>query len=52
MTKNKTLYIIAGANGSGKTTAIRAIQYYYNSDVKALGIDANKRSFKDFAKFI
>ena len=37
-----------GDNGSGKTTAIRAIQYYYNSDVKALGIDANKRSFKDF----
>jgi len=37
-----------GDNGSGKTTAIRAIHYYYNSDVKSLGIDPNKRSFKDF----
>ncbi len=37
-----------GDNGSGKTTAIRAIHFYYNSDVKALGIDPNKESFKDF----
>ncbi len=37
-----------GDNGSGKTTAIRAIHYYYNSDVKSLGIDVNKKGFKDF----
>jgi len=43
----KNIFFV-GDNGSGKTTAIRAIQYYYNSDVKALGIDSNKESFKDF----
>ncbi|NPA12019.1 MAG: ATP-binding protein [Epsilonproteobacteria bacterium] len=37
-----------GDNGSGKTTAIRAIHYFYNSDMKALGIDPNKESFKEF----
>ena len=45
--RKKNLFFV-GDNGSGKTTAIRAIHYYYNSDVKALGIDPNKRGFKDF----
>ena len=43
----KNIFFV-GDNGSGKTTAIRAIHFYYNSDVKALGIDPNKESFKDF----
>ena len=45
--RKKNIFFV-GDNGSGKTTAIRAIHYYFNSDVKALGIDSNKRSFKDF----
>jgi hypothetical protein len=45
--RKKNIFFV-GDNGSGKTTAIRAIHYYYNSDVKALGIDPNKESFKDF----
>jgi len=45
--RKKNVFFV-GDNGSGKTTAIRAIHYYYNSDVKALGIDPNKESFKDF----
>ena len=45
--RKKNVFFV-GDNGSGKTTAIRAIHYYYNSDVKALGIDTNKESFKDF----
>ncbi|WP_096258620.1 ATP-binding protein [Lebetimonas natsushimae] len=45
--KKKNVFFV-GDNGSGKTTAIRAIHYYYNSDMKALGIDPNKESFKDF----
>jgi flagellar biosynthesis GTPase FlhF len=45
--RKKNIFFV-GDNGSGKTTTIRAIHYYYNSDVKALGIDANKESFKDF----
>jgi hypothetical protein len=45
--RKKNVFFV-GDNGSGKTTAIRAIHYYYNSDMKALGIDANKESFKDF----
>jgi flagellar biosynthesis GTPase FlhF len=45
--RKKNVFFV-GDNGSGKTTTIRAIHYYYNSDVKALGIDANKESFKDF----
>jgi DNA repair exonuclease SbcCD ATPase subunit len=45
---SKKNVFFVGDNGSGKTTAIRAIHYYYNSDVKALGIDANKEGFKDF----
>ncbi len=43
----KNIFFV-GDNGSGKTTAIRAIHFFYNSDVKALGIDANKESFKNF----
>jgi DNA repair exonuclease SbcCD ATPase subunit len=45
--RKKNVFFV-GDNGSGKTTAIRAIHYYYNSDMKALGIDPNKESFKDF----
>jgi len=45
--RKKNVFFV-GDNGSGKTTAIRAIHYYYNSDVKSLGIDTNKESFKDF----
>jgi hypothetical protein len=45
--RKKNVFFV-GDNGSGKTTAIRAIHYYYNSDVKSLGIDPNKESFKDF----
>ncbi|EDM22876.1 ATP-binding protein [Caminibacter mediatlanticus] len=45
--RKKNIFFV-GDNGSGKTTAIRAIHFYYNSDVKALGIDSNKQSFKDF----
>jgi DNA repair exonuclease SbcCD ATPase subunit len=45
--KNRNVFFI-GDNGSGKTTAIRAIHFYYNSDVRGVGIDANKDSFKDF----
>jgi DNA repair exonuclease SbcCD ATPase subunit len=45
--RKKNIFFV-GDNGSGKTTAIRAIHYYYNSDVKSLGIDPNKESFKDF----
>ena len=43
----KNIFFV-GDNGSGKTTAIRAIHFFYNSDVKALGIDSNKESFKNF----
>jgi hypothetical protein len=45
--RKKNVFFV-GDNGSGKTTAIRAIHFYYNSDVKALGIDPNKESFKEF----
>ena len=45
--RKKNIFFV-GDNGSGKTTAIRAVHYYFNSDVKALGIDSNKKSFKDF----
>ncbi|WP_456480083.1 ATP-binding protein [Nautilia sp.] len=45
--RKKNVFFV-GDNGSGKTTAIRAVHFYYNSDVKALGIDPNKESFKDF----
>ena len=45
---SKRNIFFVGDNGSGKTTAIRAIHFFYNSDVKALGIDPNKESFKNF----
>ena len=45
--RKKNIFFV-GDNGSGKTTAIRAVHFYFNSDVKALGIDSNKKSFKDF----
>jgi len=45
--RKKNIFFV-GDNGSGKTTAIRAIHYYYNSDVKSLGIDSNKQGFKEF----
>ena len=45
---SKRNIFFVGDNGSGKTTAIRAIHFFYNSDVKSLGIDTNKESFKKF----
>lgn|GEM_PF-4205450 len=37
-----------GSNGTGKTTTIRALQYLFVSDSNLLGLDSNKKSFKEY----
>lgn len=43
----KDLFFL-GDNGSGKTTAIRALHYIFSSDVRNLGIPNDKDGFKEY----
>ena len=43
----KDLFFLGG-NGSGKTTAIRAIHYLFSGDVRNLGIPTDKDGFKEY----
>ncbi len=44
---HKDLFFL-GDNGSGKTSAIRAIHYLYSGDVRNLGIPTDKEGFKEY----
>ena len=44
---HKDLFFL-GDNGSGKTSAIRAIHYLYSGDVRHLGIPSDKEGFKEY----
>lgn len=39
---------LTGSNGSGKSSILRAIVFFYNSDTQNLGIEGNKKNFVDF----
>lgn len=39
---------VTGKNGSGKTSILRAILFFYNPDTQSLGIGSNQKSFIDF----
>lgn len=39
---------ITGKNGSGKTSLLRAILFFYNPDTQNLGIGLNQKNFTDF----
>lgn len=39
---------IIGKNGSGKTSILRAILFFYNPETQALGIGNNQKNFVDF----
>ena len=39
---------IAGVNGVGKSTILRAILFFYNADTRNLGIETHQQSFSDF----
>ncbi len=39
---------IAGVNGVGKSTILRAILFFYNADTKKLGIEPEQRPFSEF----
>lgn len=39
---------LSGNQGSGKTTVIRAVLFFFTADKMRLGIESGKRSFEDF----
>lgn len=39
---------IAGVNGVGKSTILRAILFFYNADTRNLGIETHQQNFSDF----
>lgn len=39
---------ITGKNGSGKTSILRAILFFYNPDTQNLGIGSNQKNFTEF----
>ncbi|MBC7475085.1 MAG: ATP-binding protein [Candidatus Sericytochromatia bacterium] len=39
---------VTGKNGSGKTSILRAILFFYNPDTQNLGIGSNQKTFIDF----
>ena len=39
---------IAGTNGAGKSTILRAILFFYNASTRHLGLQSDQKSFSDF----
>ncbi|MFO7570040.1 MAG: ATP-binding protein, partial [Smithellaceae bacterium] len=39
---------IAGVNGVGKSTILRAVLFFYNVNTRSLGIDVDQKSFSEF----